>query len=186
MVPFDRLLHINVLELRAILRAVCYFGLCDLSLHVFTDNERVRYTLATCFSRSLPLRQELIALLSEFQARGLFFQTLSVPSSLNVVADALSRVEPLSTEWTLPTPAFDAVYCWAGSLAVDLMAFPVNQRLPRWVSPFPHPDALAVDSQSINWNTFESLYLFPPTSMLPQLLHLILSCSRRLVPDMLF
>ena len=179
--PKERALHVNVLELRAVLRALHFFDLRHLSLRIYTDNESVRYTLAACRTKSLALRQELIALLSALQARDLTFQVLRVPTALNVVADALSRAEPLNTEWTLPQLSFGAILRWAGPLEVDLMASPINHRLPRWVSAFPHPDALAVDCRSIDWAAFRSLYLFPPSAMLPQLLHRILECPTRLV-----
>ena len=139
--PTERALHVNVLELRAVLRALTFFDLRHLSLRIYTDNESVRYTLAACRTKSLALRQELIALLSALQARDLTFQVLRVPTALNVVADALSRAEPLNTEWTLSRLSFEAILRWAGPLEVDLMASPINHRLPRWVSAFPHPDA---------------------------------------------
>ena len=143
------------------------------------------WALASCRARSPCLCQELLAFLSEVVSRNLWFQVLRVPTALNVVADALSREEPLNTEWTLPElpwAAFADILRWAGPLEVDLIVSPVNHRLPRWVSPFPHSDALAVDCRSIDWNAFGSFYLFPPPVMLPQLLHLILSCrSRRVV-----
>ena len=179
--PEERVLHVNLLELRAVLRALQFFDLRHLSLRIFTDNESVRYTLAACRTKSLALWKELIALLSALQARYLTFQVLRVPTPLNVVADALSRSEPLNTEWTLPQLSFGAILRWAGPLEVDLMASPINHRLPRWVSAFPHPDAMAVDCRSIDWAAFRSLYLFPPLAMLPQLLHRILECPARLV-----
>ena len=60
--------------------------------------------------------------LSALQMRDLSFQVLRVPTALNVVVDALSRAEPLNTEWTLPQLAFEAILCWAGPLEVDLTA----------------------------------------------------------------
>ena len=180
--PSEASLHVNLLQLRAVFRALVFFDLHDLLLRVFTDNETVRYALASCRARSPSLRQELLTFLLEVVSRNLWFQVLRVPTALNVVADALSREAPLNTEWTLPQAAFADILRWEGPLEVNLMASPVNHRLPRWVSPFPHPDALAVDCRSIDWNTFGSFYLFPPPAMLPQLLHLILSCrSRRVV-----
>ena len=99
-------LHVNLLELREILRAVVFFDLRNLSLRVFTNNETVHYALASCRTRSQDLRQELLALLLEVVSRNLWFQVLRVPTALNVVADALSHAEPLNSEWTLSRPAF--------------------------------------------------------------------------------
>ena len=55
-------------------------------------------------------------------------------------------------------------------------------RPPTPVSPhLPHLDDVAVDCRSIDWAAFRSLYLFPPSAMLPQLIHRILECPARLV-----
>ena len=53
-------LHVNLLELRAVLRTLVFF---NLSLRVFTDNEMVCYILTLCRTRSPSLRQELLAFL---------------------------------------------------------------------------------------------------------------------------
>ena len=106
--------HVNVLEMRAVLCVVTFFRFHDLSLCVFTDNETVRYTLASCRTRSLTMRHEMIALLAKLQTQNLWFQVLRIPTTLNVVADALSCEDPLNTEWTLPQPVFGVVYRWAG------------------------------------------------------------------------
>ena len=71
-----------------------------------------------------------------------------------MVADGLSRFERLNTEWTLPNDAFHSVLQWAGPLVVDLLASAVNHRLPRWVSLFPHLDAVACNCLGIDWNVF--------------------------------
>ena len=93
----EHVFHVNVLELRTVLRAIIFFDLHSLFLCIFTD-EMVRYTPAACRTRSLPMQLELLSLLSELQPRNLFFQVFWVPTALNVVADALSRMELLHTE----------------------------------------------------------------------------------------
>ena len=91
----------------------------------------------------------------------------------------------MSTFWS--SGLFSAPYTFSTSdsclsaSSQTTMALPINHRLPRWVSAFPHPDAMAVDCRSIDWAAFRSLYLFPPSAMLPQLLHRILECPARLV-----
>ena len=105
--------------------------------------------------------------------RQVFLHPLRIPTNLNVVADGLSRLEPLNTEWTLPPEAFSAILRWAGPLQVDLLASPTNHRLPQWVSLFPHPDAVACNCLSIDWNGFASIYAFPPVGLIPTLLPLI-------------
>ena len=163
--PLECRLYVNALELRAIRRAVSFFDLRRLVLRVFTD-ETVQFTLAACRTHSFALRRKLVSLLTDLQDHALHFQVLRVPTALNVVADALSRVDSLNTEWTLTHSAFEDVLRWAGPFEVDLMASPVNYRLSKWVSAFPHPGSLAVDCRSFDWAAFGSLYLFPPPAMI--------------------
>ena len=103
------------------------------------------------------------------------------PSAPHVVADGLSRLEPLNTEWTLPPEAFSVTLRWAGPLQVDLLASLTNYRLPQWVSLFPHPDAVACNCLSVDWNGFASIYAFPPVGLIPNLLPLIRGYRGRLV-----
>ena len=106
---------------------------------------------------------------------------VSPSTTLNVVADGLRCLEPLNTEWTLPPEAFSAILRWADPLQVDLLASPTNYRLPQWVSLFPHPDAVACNCLSIDWNGFASIYAFPPVGLIPTLLPFIRGYRGRLV-----
>ena len=112
---------------------------------------------------------------------GAFLHPLLIPSTLNVVADGLSSLKPLNTEWTLPPEAFSAILRWAGPLQVDLLASPTNYRLLQWVSLFPHPDAVACNCLSIDWNGFASIYAFPLVGLILTLLPLIRGYRGRLV-----
>ena len=179
--PLEAALHINVLELRAVCKAISASHLSSCHLVVYTDNETVRFALTHLRSRSLPLREELKSLLHDSIGRQVFLHPLCIPTNLNVVADGLSRLEPLNTEWTLPPEAFSAILRWAGPLLVDLLASPTNHRLPQWVSLFPHPDAVACNCLSIDWNGFASIYAFPPVGLIPTLLPLIRGYRGRLV-----
>ena len=140
--PLEAAFHINVLELRAVSQAIATFNLSSCHLVVYMD-ETVRFALTHLRTRSLPLREELKGLLHDTIRRQVFVHPLRIPTTLNVVADGLSRLEPLNTEWTLPPETFQAILRWAGPLQVDLLASPTNYRLPQWVSLFPHPDAVA-------------------------------------------
>ena len=53
---------------------------------------------------------------------------------------------------------------------MDLFATPYNAKLPSFVSPFPHPRAWGVDALTIEWNVWEEIYLFPPHSLLKEVL----------------
>ena len=171
--PLEAALHINVLELRAVSRAISAFNLSSCHLVVYTDNETIRFALMHLCACSLPLREELKSLLHDSIRRQVFLHSLCIPTTLNVVADGLSRLKPLNTEWTLPPEAFSAILRWAGPLQVDLLVSLTNYRLPQWVSLFPHPDAVACNCLSIDWNGFASIYAFPLVGLIPTLLPLI-------------
>ena len=177
----EAFLHINVLELRAVSQAISAFNLSSCHLVVYTDNETVWFALTHLRSRSLPLCEELKSLLHDVFRRQVFLHPLRIPTTLNVVADGLSRLEPLNTEWTLPPEAFQAILRWAGPLQVDILASPTNYRLPQWVSLFPHPDAVACNCLNLDWNGFASIYAFLPVGLIPTLLPLIRGYRGRLV-----
>ena len=67
-------------------------------------------------------------------------------------------------------------------MQVDLFATRFNHRLPLFVSPFPDPQALAVDGLSLDWEG-RDLYAFPPTSLIPTILKrlTLFSCSMTLI-----
>ena len=95
--PTNSSFHINRLELRAVRLAIRHFHLSHCHLVVYTDNETVRFTLAHLTSRSPLLQEELKQLLHEVVGQQIFLQPLRIPTELNVVADGLSRFEPLNT-----------------------------------------------------------------------------------------
>ena len=157
--PTDKEVHINTLELRAVRLAIQFFQLSRCHLVVYTYNETVRYTLKQLRTKSTTLREELKSLLNYTVGRRIIMHPLRIPTELNVVADGLSCLEPANTEWTLPKNAFQAILRWAGPPQVDIMASAANHQLPLWVSPFPHPYAIACDCLGIDWNAFDNIYV---------------------------
>ena len=135
----------------------------------------------TMRTKSTTLREELKSLLNYKVGRRIIMHTLCIPTELNVVADGLSCLEPANTEWTLPKNAFQAILRWAGPPQVDIMASAANHQLPQLVSPFPHPDEIACDCLGIDWNGFDSIYVFPPTNVIHGLIPLIRSFLGQLV-----
>ena len=69
---------------------------------------------------------------------------------------------PVGVEWSLDDGTFHWLSRLAGPFHGDLFAtgtILVSQRL---FSPFPDPLALGVDAFSIRWDTWDSIFLFPP------------------------
>ena len=95
-----------------------------------------------------------------------------ITGQLNVLADLASRsgqIVPL--EWALSPQAFQWVLSQSlwGPPQVDLFANAMNHRLPRYFSPCPDPEALAIDALRSDWPG-EVMYTFPPACVLFQFL----------------
>ncbi|CAL4115142.1 unnamed protein product, partial [Meganyctiphanes norvegica] len=89
-----------------------------------------------------------------------------LPGGLNVLADRGSRSDPITTEWSLDKETFGWLSSLAGPFQVDLFATRENTQLPSFVSPFPDPWAIEVNALSLHWGTWDKLYLFPPSSIM--------------------
>ncbi|CAL4190562.1 unnamed protein product, partial [Meganyctiphanes norvegica] len=64
---------------------------------------------------------------------------------------------------------FQWISSLAGPFQVDLFATRYNTHLPSFVSPFPDPLALDFNALSLQWDVWDSLYLFPPVPLLHQI-----------------
>ena len=86
-------------------------------------------------------------------------------------ADRLSRAgQLLGSEWSLTSSESARIQAHYGVPTLDLFATAENRVVPRFYSPVPHPEALAVDALSRDWPRGELLYAFPPTALVQALL----------------
>ena len=90
---------------------------------------------------------------------------------MNVLADQGSRLKPVSTEWTLDRTSFNLLAEKFPGLQVDLFATRFNAQLETFVSPYPDDQAAGCDAFALDWNRWRAIYLFPPRSVLPQVVH---------------
>ena len=168
-VPSERLAHINVLELLAVLRGLQSF-LSDCvgkTVQVQTDNTTaVAYLRNGGGTRSLVLHRVASAIFEFCLLHSICIQSLHIPGRLNETADALSRCTlPPTAEWTLCQCVCDRIFALWGRPFVDLFATRQNRRLPQFVSPIPDRLAWAADALSMDWRGLDA-YLFPPFSLL--------------------
>ena len=168
-------LHISALELLTIQFALdshlVQRGQC---VAVFTDNISAYYACLKQGSIKTPVMHKIFGdILQILQNKQITLLPRRIPGIRNVLADALSRPGPVSTEWELDDRDFVRIQQWAGPFQVDLMATPFNTKLPTFVCPFQHPKATAVDALSTPWDKWERAYLFPPSILLDHLLPLI-------------
>ena len=165
-------LHINVLELKAVLLALKTF-VPQLSLHqriiqVASDNTTVcAYINKLGGTRSWDLFALTWHLFAFCRKNKVVLTARHVPGVMNLVADQLSRSQQtLHTEWSLNPKIFR----WLSQIdfqpQIDLFATRFNHKLPQYVSPVPDPKALAVDALEMNWSGL-LLYSFPPTALCP-------------------
>ena len=165
-------LHINILELKAVLLALKIF-VPQLSLHqriiqVASDNTTVcAYINKLGGTRSWDMFALTWHLFAFCRKNKVVLTARHVPGVMNLVADQLSRSQQtLHTEWSLNPKIFS----WLSQIdfqpQIDLFATRFNHKLPQYVSPVPDPKALAVDALEMNWSGLH-LYSFPPTALCP-------------------
>ena len=86
---------------------------------------------------------------------------------LNVLADKGSRSLPIETEWSLDRDSFMEICEWVGlSPTCDLFATCENSHCEIYVSPCPDSGAWTENAFSLEWNTWASIYAFPPLQVL--------------------
>ena len=169
--PLEGLLHINFLELKAVLLALQQFEhLCknQIVLVAMDNTTVVSYINKQGGMKSGSLCALLWRLLSWCHPRGITLRARHIPGRLNVIADKLSRHnQVIQTEWSLSQQVFNQLCSkWAPPL-VDLFVTRFNHKLPSFVSMVPDQAAWAVDAPSLSWEQLTA-YAFPPVSLLPQ------------------
>ena len=91
----------------------------------------------------------------------------------NVIADSLSRRDPVLTEWTLDEASFQLIAALSPKPEVDMFATCLNHCLPDYVSPMTDPGAVAVDALQQDWNRWSSIYLFPRVTLILKVLRML-------------
>jgi len=162
-------LHINLLELKAILLALRHFisylrgkvvmVLCDNSTAVaYLKNQG-----GTKVAQNMALSWLILTFIEKHKIQ---LQVRHIPGHLNVVADRLSRRgQILQTEWSLSPQVFHQLCKIRSKPMIDLFATSLNRKLELYVSPFPDQNAIGVDAMSLDW-TGKELYAYPPTKMI--------------------
>lgn len=159
-------LHINVLELKAILLALQSFCRDIINSHIklLVDNmTAVIYvnkqggTKALCndITRQIWLWAE---------QNNNFLSAAHLPGVDNTLADRESRHFHVDTEWMLDRTVLLELFTIFNTPALDLFASRINHQLERYVSWRPDPTAKAIDAFTLTWNEYS--YVFPPFSLL--------------------
>ena len=177
----DQGLHINLLEMRAVLLALQAFQdrLMGHRVVLMSDNTTVVSYInkqGGTVSSSLYLLVRQVLTWAEFNSVSIVGRF--VPGRRNVLADQLSRQgQVISTEWTLHSRILQGVFGSWGTPMVDLFATSLNNRLPVYCSPVPDPLAWQVDAFTVPWDDL-FVYAYPPIAVLRLVINRVLMSSR--------
>ena len=161
----EKLLHINLLEMKALFLGLQAFRDVIFSHHVtaMCDNSTVVAYVnkqGGTVSRALCLLAS--RLLRWMESFDIHLDARYLPRHANVLADVLSRRgQEVGTEWSLhPQVARSLLRVWCNP-SIDLFATCLNAKLPLYCSLVPDPQAVFEDAFRHPWDDLD-LYAFPP------------------------
>lgn len=173
--PVEAEQHINELELKAVLFALC--SLCNnvrnQHIRIMSDN-----TTTVCYinnmggSKSRACNDIAKRIWQFALQRNNFLSSAHLPGKQNTLADRESRVFNDRTEWMLHQDIFQKISQLWGPFEVDLFASRLNKQVDTYVSWKPDPGAIAVNAFSIVWDR-KPFYAFPPFSLIHRCLQKI-------------
>ena len=164
----EKLLHINLLEMKALFLALQAFQEDVAGHHVtaMCDNSTVvAYINKQGGTVSRPLCLLTSRLLRWTESFAVHLEARYLPGESNVLADVLSRRgQVVGTEWSLhPQVARALLRAW-GNPSIDLFATCLNAKLPLYCSLVPDPQAVFEDAFRHPWDDLD-LYAFPPFAL---------------------
>ena len=156
-------LHINVLELKAVLLTIQTVKIfhSPKSIHLKMDNA-LSYIVKMGGTKNLGmigLSKEIWDLLISM---GTTITVEYLPSRLNKIADWESRNCDDSSEWKLDPQIIHQIYRSVGGPDIDLFASRLSHQLASYISWRPDPGSRAVDALRQSWRIYFG-YGFPPS-----------------------
>ena len=177
----EKLLHINLLEMKALFLALQAFQEDVAGHHVtaMCDNSTVvAYVNKQGGTVSRPLCLLTSRLLRWMESFDVHLEARYLPGESNVLADVLSRRgQVVGTEWSLhPQVARALLRAW-GNPSIDLFATCLNAKLPLYCSLVPDPQAVFEDAFRHPWDDLD-LYAFPPFALVGRVIARVQQSSR--------
>ena len=153
-------LHINVLEMKAILLSLtrAIHKVKNSTVLVSTDNTTVvAYIRHQGGTHSTVLTEEVWNILNLCLTHNIQLLVKHIPGRFNTLADRMSRIDkPISTEWSLNQEIANKIFQIMDFPSIDLFATRLNHRLPLYVSPIPDQKALLRDGQNKHFHVRNS------------------------------
>ena len=155
----EKLLHINLLEMKALFLGLQAFREDVISHHVTAMCDNVNKQGDTVSQALCLLASRLLRWTESFDVH---LDARYLPGHANVLADLLSRRgQVVGTEWSLhPQVARSLLRVW-GNPSLDLFATCLNTRLSLYCSLVLDPQAVFEDAFRHPWDDLD-LYAFPP------------------------
>ena len=176
---WEKRLHINILELKAVSLALQSFkDQCQNQTVLVATHKStvVAYINKQGGAHSAEMCAVLWKIMTWCHHYHITLKARHIPGCLNVMADLLSRTNQVqSTEWSLHPQVFKQICQKWFTPHVDLFATHLNHKLPLYVSPVPDPKAWDIDALNINW-TGLTAYAYPPTALLHRVIQKIRQC----------
>ena len=164
----EKLLHINLLEMKALFLALQAFQEDVAGHHVtaMCDNSTVvAYVNKQGGTVSRPLCLLTSRLLRWMESFDVHLEARYLPGESNVLADVLSRRgQVVGTEWSLHPQVARALLRTWGNPSIDLFATCLNAKLPLYYLLVPDPQAVFEDAFRHPWDDLD-LYAFPPFAL---------------------
>ena len=169
----EKLLHINVLELKAVFLALKSFQdtILDKRVLIATDNANVvSYLNKQGGTHSWDMCLLVWRILAYCNPRNILIRARHIQGCLNVIADSLSRKDKIiQTEWSLHPQIFSMICKVWHTPMVDMFATKLNHKLPIYVSPVPDANAMNIDALNISWEGLDG-YAFCPVALIPKVI----------------
>ena len=164
----ESLLHINVLELKAV-----FFGLKSFLNDASGKHIRVRCDNTTTVSyinhlggvKSIDCHKQTRGIWEWAMARKLLISAEFIAGKINTEADEASRIFDENTEWAIPNNIFLKIQENFMKFDIDLFASRLNAKVSRYAAWKPDPNASIIDAFSLDWKNI-SFYAFPPFSII--------------------
>ena len=162
----EKTLHINVLELKAILLALLSFLPISQAKHVsvMTDNTTaISYINKRGGIHSEECNSVAFDIWNLCNHNNCFITATHIPGVHNVIADTASRKFADAMEWKLDIYIFQELCKQWGTPEVDLFASYLNKQLSHYYSFQPDPESAHINAFTIRWD-HNLAYAFPPFS----------------------
>lgn len=171
--------HINLKELMAGFIGLKLFTRCQPCLtHIrlqMDNTTSVHYVNKIGGTISFELCMLALGMWEWSEARNIHLSAVYLPGQLNLIADTLSRLINLDSEWMLNPSIFRQVCSTYSVPKIDLFATRVNNQVPNFVSWFPDPEAMSTNAFTVPWSGHLN-YAFPPFSQ-------IMKCLKKIQTD---